>query len=140
MFMIRFENYKNLRVKNSHFLNKMSFNYRGAAVDQYDKQDFNLNDNGFIRNDICQLMRAQSQSEYDSKLRSLAELPDSSLPDNVTITDAIQFIQPRYSQSPAELAAYAESIGRFDLTKIEQMRASKKLPDVVEPESEPKSE
>ena len=82
MFMIRFENYKNLRVKNSHFLNKMSFNYRGAAVDQYDKQDFNLNDNGFIRNDICQLMRAQSQSEYDSKLRSLAELPDSSLPDN----------------------------------------------------------
>ena len=56
------------------------------------------------------------------------------------ITDAIQFIQPRYSQSPAELAAYAESIGRFDLTKIEQMRASKKLPDVVEPESEPKSE
>ena len=134
--MIRFNDYKSVRPA-PVVSDKITFNSRGAAVDQYDSQDFNLNDNGFIRNDICQLMRAQSQSEYDSKLRSLRELPDSSLPDNVSVTDAIQFIQPRYSQSPAELAVYAESIARFDLTKIGKMKSEKQPVSESEPDSVP---
>lgn len=90
-----------------------------AGVDQYDSQDFNLNDCGFIRNDLCQLLRAQSQSEYDSLLRKLVELPpSSSLPDDMPIDEAIASIIPRYTQSPSELSMYAEIVAKRDMTTL----------------------
>lgn len=90
-----------------------------AGVDQYDSQDFNLNDCGFIRNDLCQLLRAQSQSEYDSLLRKLVELPpSSSLPEDMPIDEAIASIIPRYTQSPSELSFYAETLAQRDMAKL----------------------
>lgn len=90
-----------------------------AGVDQYDSQDFNLNDCGFIRNDLSQLMRAQSQAEYDARLRKLMELPTGqSLPDDMPIEDAIASVIPKYAQSPAELASYAELLSQRDMSKL----------------------
>ena len=37
-----------------------------CPIDQFDSKDFNTNDAGWIRNDISQLARATSQSQYDS--------------------------------------------------------------------------
>lgn len=115
--MIHFRNFKSLRTSKLTKLAKSQYNSHIAAVDQFDKQDFNLNDNGFIRNDISQLMRAQSQAEYDMKLKSLMEIPPSSLPDDVSTADAIALITPRYSQSPAELAIFAETLAQRDMVK-----------------------
>lgn len=115
--MIHFKNYKSLRSGTLTKLARCQYNGHIAAVDQYDKQDFNLNDNGFIRNDISQLMRAQSQAEYEMKLRTLTEIPPSSLPDDVSTADAIALLTPRYAQSPAELAIFAETLARRDMVK-----------------------
>ena len=35
-----------------------------VPIDQFDSEDFNMNDFGYIRNDISQLARAQSVQEY----------------------------------------------------------------------------
>lgn len=96
-----------------------------APVDQFDGESFNLNDNGFIRNDICQLMRATSASEYDAKLRSLAQVPESSLPVDMSIQDCLDTIIPRYSQSPAELAAYSQVLAERDINRLERMKRTK---------------
>lgn len=142
--MIHFRNYKSLRGSKLTKLAKSQYNSFIAAVDQYDKQDFNLNDNGFIRNDISQLMRAQSLAEYDMKLKSLMEIPPSSLPDEVSIADAISLITPRYVQSPAELAIFAESLAQRDMVKyhdayekaLKDVEINKKPVSAVEPKSE----
>ena len=36
-----------------------------CPVDQFDSQDFNINECGFIRNDISKLVRAASQTEHN---------------------------------------------------------------------------
>ena len=51
--------------------NRKSFQ---CTIDQFDSQDFNLNEAGWIRNDISQLARATSQSQYDAIMRRLVEL------------------------------------------------------------------
>lgn len=115
-----------------------------AGVDQYDSQDFNLNDCGFIRNDLCQLLRAQSQSEYDSLLRKLVELPSSSsLPDDMPIDEAIASIIPRYTQSPSELSMYAEIVAKRDMNTLHDayekslnLKKSSPEPSVVESKTE----
>lgn len=108
----------NLRPEPKRVLAKSQLNSYLAKIDQYDAQDFNLNDCGFIRNDISQLMRAQSQSEYDAKMRTLVELPSESIPDDMSVQDALALVKPRYSQSPAELAQYAEYLANHDVRKM----------------------
>lgn len=77
------------------------------SIDQFDAQEFNKNDAGWLRNDISQLARATSQSQYDAIMRRLVELKHSgSIPDDVSKEDAIAMIKPRWAQSPNELEEF----------------------------------
>lgn len=88
-------------------------------MDDYDSQEFNVNDAGFIRNDISQLARAQSQSEYEAMLRKLREMPvTSGIPDDMPIEDAIAMIRPRHMQTPSELELFATSLANVDMKRL----------------------
>lgn len=77
------------------------------SIDQFDAQSFNQNDAGWLRNDISQLARATSQSQYDAIMRRLVELKQSGgLPDDLSKEDAIAMIKPRWAQSPNELEEF----------------------------------
>ena len=57
-----------------------------AVIDQYDAQDFNINENGVIRSDISKLARAQSISEYESVMRRIgSQSAQYNLKDGMTI-------------------------------------------------------
>lgn len=74
------------------------------VVDQFDAQDFNENEAGWIRNDISQLARATSQSQYDAIMRRLVELKqEGGIKEGTTVDEAISQIKPRYAQSPNEI-------------------------------------
>lgn len=90
-------------------------------VDDYDSQDFNRNDCGWIRNDISQLMRAQSRDEYDMLLKRLDVRNESdSLPKDMPKSEAIKRIKPRYAQSIVELEQYAEQLANIDMAKVDE--------------------
>lgn len=128
-----------MRPSNVCELKKEQINGRSAKIDQFDGNDFCLNDCGFIRNDLSQLMRATSQAEYDMKLRQLVEVPSTSIPDNVSVTEALSYIMPRYTQSPAELSLFAESLASKDITKLNEIRSNAVKPSdkkVVEPSND----
>lgn len=89
------------------------------CIDQFDAQDFNKNEAGFIRNDISQLARAQSQSEYDSIMRRLVELrKDGSIDDKTTDEEAFAQIIPRYSQHVSEINQWLEMSNGSVMTKV----------------------
>lgn len=115
-----------------------------AGVDQYDSEDFNMNDCGFVRNDLSQLMRAQSQSEYDALLRKLVDVPssNSSLPEDMPIEQAIAQVIPRYVQSPSELSMFAESLASRDMRTLDDAyrRALSNKPDSVKTEPQPSAD
>ena len=86
--------------------NRKSFQ---CTIDQFDSQDFNLNEAGWIRNDISQLARATSQSQYDAIMRRLVELKqEGGIDEKTSIDDAIAMIKPRYAQSPNEIQQFIE--------------------------------
>ena len=89
---------------------KVSSDYPNAfkcPIDQFDSKDFNTNDAGWIRNDISQLVRATSQSQYDAIMRRLVELKqEGGIPDDMTVEQAISQIKPRYAQSPNEIEEF----------------------------------
>lgn len=77
------------------------------VVDQFDAQDFNENEAGWIRNDISQLVRATSQSQYDAIMRRLVELKqEGGIKEGTTVEEAISQIKPRYAQSPNEIEQF----------------------------------
>ena len=92
-----------------------------VPIDQYDSQDFNQNDFGYIRNDISQLARAQSVQEYDLIMKRLAVLKSKGdIPADMKPTDAIARVRSRYLQSPNELLSYAESLAHGDMDKLDE--------------------
>lgn len=92
-----------------------------VIIDDYDSQDFNRNDCGWIRNDISQLMRAQSRDEYDMLLKRLDVRNESdSLPKDMPKSEAIKRIKPRYAQSVVELEQYAEQLANIDMAKVDE--------------------
>lgn len=90
---------------NPDFLKSVSI-----VIDQYDSKEFNLNDAGWPRNDISQLARAQSKSEYDSIMARLAvrDSGKSNIVAGMTDEQIYDSVRPRYAQSPLELAMFAE--------------------------------
>lgn len=111
-------------------------------VDDYDSQDFNRNDCGWIRNDISQLMRAQSRDEYDMLLKRLDVRNESdSLPKDMPKSEAIKRIKPRYAQSIVELEQYAEQLANIDMVKVDaayrKALEDKKIAPEVAPEVTP---
>lgn len=80
-----------------------------VPIDNFDSQDFNLNEAGWVRNDISQLARAQSLQEYNLIMSRLQVLQDSkSLPENMTVEQAFKTIKPRFCQSPNEIEQWIE--------------------------------
>lgn len=79
---------------------------RVAKVDQYDNKDFNINEAGFIRNDISQLARAQNYQEFQLILSRLTENQSKSLPKNFDKDKVLRDLRPRYCQSDAEIEQY----------------------------------
>lgn len=91
-----------------------------VPIDQYDSEDFNRNDFGYIRNDISQLARAQSVQEYDLIMKRLSVLKSKGdIPADMKPTDAIARVRSRYLQSPNELLSYAESLANGDMQKLD---------------------
>lgn len=88
-----------------------------CVVDQFAGADFNLNDCGWIRNDLSSLARAQSQSEYNMILQRLTEIKQTGgIPDDVSLEEAIRNVKPRWAQSPNELETFMAMTnpGAFD--------------------------
>lgn len=80
-----------------------------VPVDQYSKQDFNLNEAGWIRDTISTIARAQTIEEYNALVSRLTQVAaGSSLPDDLTDQQAFDMIKPRYSQSNQEIQQYIE--------------------------------
>lgn len=78
-----------------------------CVVDQFAGADFNLNDCGWIRNDLSSLARAQSQSEYNMILQRLTQIKQTGgIPDDMPLEDAIRNVKPRWAQSPNELETF----------------------------------
>lgn len=95
-------------------------------VDNFDCKDFNRNDAGWPRNDISQLARAQSQSEYDSILRRLVELKNNqTLPADMKVKDAISLIKPRYVQSPNEIDQFVSNLDSDTIASLELVYGKK---------------
>lgn len=93
---------------------------RVVPVEQFDAQEFNQNDAGWTRNDLSQLARAQSKSEFDSIMARLNEVKSqSNLPGDISNKDAIKYVAPRYAQSPLELQQFAEYVAGFEQDKID---------------------
>lgn len=90
-----------------------------SPIDQFDAQDFNINECGFIRNDISKLARAASQSEYDALMRKIGMVDANyNIKDGMTIQQAMDMVKPRYAQSACEIANYAEYISKMsDMNK-----------------------
>lgn len=116
---------------------------RIIPVDNFDCKEFNRNDAGWPRNDISQLARAQSQSEYDSILRRLVELKNNqTLPADMKVKDAISLIKPRYVQSPNEIDQFISNLDSDTIASLE-LAYGKKREDIgkdvkdVEPSSTP---
>lgn len=92
----------------------------GTLIDNYDSQDFNLNDAGWIRNDISALARAQSKAEFDMIMSRLQVLPDKpGIGDDVSIEDAFKQIRPRWCQSPNELELWAQMTNGDAMDKLD---------------------
>lgn len=81
-----------------------------VVIDQYDAKEFNLNDAGWPRNDISQLARAQSKSEFDSIMARLSvrDGGKSNIADGMTDEQIYDTVRSRYAQSPLELEMFAE--------------------------------
>lgn len=112
-----------------------------CSIDQFDSQDFNLNEAGWIRNDISQLARATSQSQYDAIIRRLVELKqEGGIDEKTSIDDAIAMIKPRYAQSPNEIQQFIEMTNGNVMDKVTaayQQALKDVHPDKVDPEPAP---
>ena len=128
------------------FRTDKNFNDNGISagalvpIDSFDSQDFNLNDAGWVRNDISQLARAQSLQEYNLIMARLQVLKASnSLPEDMTVEQAFKTIRPRFCQSPNEIEQWIEftqadvdaAIAEV-IAKQNEQDATEKVADVVE--------
>lgn len=101
-----------------------------CPIDQFDAQDFNINECGFIRNDISKLARAASQSEYDALMRKIGMVDAKyNIKDGMSIKEAMDMVKPRYAQSACEIAEFSEYISRMQ--EIHKSYDSVELPDNV---------
>lgn len=82
---------------------------RMVVIDQFSGQEFNLNDAGWIRNDLAAAVRAQSLTEYQAIVNRLTEIKQNGgISEDMSIDDAISAIKPRWAQSPNELEIFVQ--------------------------------
>ena len=79
-----------------------------CGVDQFLTKDFNLNDAGWLRNDLSALAAAQTKEQYELILHRLKELPSkSNIPEGTHLRDAFDMIKPRMMQTENEFVDFA---------------------------------
>lgn len=92
-----------------------------CVIDQFDAQPFNNNDAGWIRNDISQLARATSQSQYDALMRRLVEIKaEGGIKEGTSVEEAISQIKPRYAQSPNEIEQFIQMTNGDVMKKLDE--------------------
>lgn len=111
-----------------------------CVVDQFAGADFNLNDCGWIRNDLSSLARAQSQSEYNMILQRLTEIKQNGgIPEDMSLEEAIRNVKPRWAQSPNELETFMSMTNQDAFDKLDaayrKATVDKIDTNVVAPES-----
>lgn len=110
-----------------------------AVVDQLPAQDFNVNECGWLRNDISALSRAQSKQEYEMIAQRLKEnqvLYD--VKDGTKIKDAVRMIRPRFAQTPYELENFASAVANGDVVALNEKVVKKSVKsDVPDASSSP---
>lgn len=112
-----------------------------CTVDQFDAQDFNLNDAGYIRNSISALSRATSQSQYDAIMRRLVELKnEGNIKPDTKVEDAISQIIPRYCQSPNELERFMEYTNEDFMKRLDEQYKDMRPKEVKEVQASPSPE
>lgn len=80
-----------------------------VCIDQFDCQEFNENEAGWIRNDLSALARSTSQAQYDSIMKRLVEIKQQGgIPEGTPLKDAVAMIKPRWAQSPNEIEQFIE--------------------------------
>lgn len=90
-----------------------------VVIDQFAAQDFNLNDCGWIRNDLSAAVRAQSLTEYQAIVQKLVEIKsDGGIPDDMPLEEAISQIKPRWAQSPNELEIFMQMTNDGAMQKL----------------------
>lgn len=106
---------------------------RVMAIDQYPSQDFNLNDCGWISNDLSQLARAQSQAEVELLLKRLTEIhaQKSNLPEKCSLKEAYDMIRPRYCQTENEFVDFAMRIGAKEQASLDEAYAAIRAKQIV---------
>ena len=93
---------------------------RHCVVDQFAGADFNLNDCGWIRNDLSNLARAQSQSEYNMIVQRLMEIKQTGgIPEDMSLEEAIKNVKPRWAQSPNELETFMAMTNQDAFDKLD---------------------
>lgn len=113
--MFRFEKRKDVRFKRTYP------KHLCLAVDSFDKQDFNHNDAGWIRNTISELSRCTSKSQYDTVMSRLVELAGKGdVNPEMTLDEQFGMIKPRYAQSSIEIANYLEMTNSIVSGRIQQ--------------------
>lgn len=107
-----------------------------AVVDQLPAQDFNVNECGWLRNDISALSRAQTKQEYEMIAQRLKENQAVyDVKDGTKIKDAVRMIRPRFAQTPYELENFASAVANGDVAALKEKVAKKSIksdvPDVA---------
>lgn len=101
-------------------------------VDQYLNHDFNVNDCGWLRNDLSALAAAQTKAEYDLILQRLKELsPNGNIPEGTKLEDAFNMIRPKYVQTENEFVGFAEHLSQRALEMQEAAYAAEREKVVV---------
>lgn len=91
-----------------------------VCIDQFSGQDFNLNDAGWIRNDLSAAVRAQSLTEYQAIVNRLVEIKQQGgIPDDMPLDQAISQIKPRWAQSPNELEIFMQMTNDGAMSRLQ---------------------
>lgn len=108
-----------------------------VVIDQFDSQDFNLNESGWIRNSISELQRCTSKSQYDAIMAKLVEIKsDGGIPEGMSVQDAISQIKPRWAQSPNEIEQFIAMTNGDVMTKLNEAYEKSVKKSVVDSRSE----
>lgn len=79
-----------------------------SVVENYPAEMQNINEHGFIRNDISQIMLAQMPQDLDYILNRISLAKKESKFSGMSDKDILLTIKPRLLQSPAEIEKYLQ--------------------------------
>lgn len=103
-------------------------------VDQMSANDYNINEYGFIRNDITALERAGTSQEVELIMSRLREMRSDPVNADISDDEILRRVIPRYAQDPTEYAAYLDYINSLDRELIDnEMRRQTSAATDTEP-------